>query len=59
MMRASIDSKWLPQRDKKKKEKSMGNGRTGNLSLSFLSFPAGVKLRIRTDEEGNEAILDP
>jgi hypothetical protein len=35
------------------------SGRTGNLSLSFLSFPAGVKLRIRTDEEGNEAILDP
>jgi hypothetical protein len=27
-------------------------------SLSFLSFPAGVKLRIRADEQGNGASLD-
>jgi hypothetical protein len=47
------------RRDKKGKQQSVERGRTGNLSLSFLSFPAGVKLRIRTDEEGNEAILDP
>jgi hypothetical protein len=25
----------------------------------FCSFPAGVKLRIRADELGNEATLDP
>jgi hypothetical protein len=50
-----------PLKDKKRRQQSKETRRTGNLSifLSFLLFPTGVKLRIRADEQGNEATLYP